>query len=522
MSTDSLFEQYGPAYKWLATGTAMLGTLSMTLATTIVNVAIPDIMGNFGMTQTKAQWLSTGFLAPMAAFMLVSAWTLQRFGMKSAYIGAVSVFMVASVLGGMSQSENMIIFSRMLQGAMAGIVQPLAMTVIFTVFPERQRGIGMGIYGIGVILGPAIGPAIGGVLVDWLSWRAVFFMPLPACLLAIIFALFFAPGKDDENASNDFDWFGFALLCLFIGCLLSATSNGQRIGWDSLEIVSLFVVALASFSGFIIWELVSPRPLLNIRIFGVPGFAAGSAIAFCFGFGLFGSTYLIPIFVQDIQGFTATTAGLLLMPAGIIMAAAFPVAGYLTDRVSAPGIIAAGMLLLAVSCWALGWADVSTLPWVIMFWIAVGRLGFGFGLPAISTGSLRTLNIALVSQGSGANSFARQLGGALGVNLLSLGLDVRTTHHARAFTDAQTVNNPLALELLSKIQAMGPSTGLSPDQLVPVSHQFLRQMIEFQAYTRGFQDSFLMLSFVFIFTLVPVVVMYFAKQPAHSYTLVVR
>lgn len=502
-TTETLFEQYGPAYKWLATGTAMLGTLSMTLATTIVNVAIPDIMGNFGIDQTTAQWLSTGFLATMAAFMLLSAWALHTFGMKAAYIGSMTVFMVAAVLGGMSPNEDLIIVSRMLQGAMAGIIQPLAMTVIFQVFPAQQRGLGMGIYGLGVILGPAIGPAVGGVLVDWLSWRAVFFMPLPTCLLSIAFALFFAPERDRDTERFRFDWPGFGLLCVFLGSLLWALSNGQRLGWDALPIVGLFLIALMAGSTFVAWELRISQPLLNVRIFAIPAFAAGSAIGFCYGAALFGSTYLIPLFVQQIQGFTATAAGFLLMPAGVAMALIFPLAGHLSDRFPAPAVISAGTLLVALSCYVLSLSDVDTLPWVLVLWVAIGRIGLGLGLPSIATGSLKVLPMPLVSQGAGAVNFSRQLGGAIGVNLLSLALDRRTAQHASSLTDTQTAGNTITAELLHRLQELGSSIGLSTDQLVPESLRFLGRIIHSQAYAQGFRDSFLILAFVLILALVP-------------------
>lgn len=506
-TTEQLFDQYGPAYKWLGTCTVMLGTLSMTLATTIVNVAIPDIMGNFGITQTDAQWLSTGFLAAMAAFMLVSAWALQTFGMKTAYIGCLVVFMLASVLGGISPHEDLVILSRVLQGAMAGIIQPLAMTIIFQVFPERQRGLGMGIYGLGVILGPAIGPAVGGVLVDWLSWRAVFFMPLPTCLMAIGFAVFFAPGKNEGQVANRFDWPGFLYLCLFLVSLLWGLSNGQRQGWGSVIIVGAFVFALVMAVAFVVQELTTRHPLLNIRMFAIPGFAAGCAIGFCFGAGLFGSTYLIPLFVQQIQGLTATSAGLLLMPAGLAMALIFPVAGIMADRFPAPAVIALGTLLLAGSSYMLGLMDIYTLPWLIVFWVTIGRLGLGFGMPAIGTGSLRALDMSLVSQGSGAANFSRQLGGAIGVNLLSVTLEWRTMEHARVITDTQTAGNAMTAELLARYQSMAPAAGLTPDQLGPASMAFLRDAIYFQSYMKGFQDSFMILAGVFVLTLIPVWVM---------------
>lgn len=503
-ATDALFERYGPRYKWFSTATVMLGTLSMTLAATIVNVAIPDIMGNFGIAQTKAQWLSTGFLAAMAAFMLLSSWVLQTFGMKAAYIGAMVLFMMAAVLGGVSVHEDMVILSRILQGAMAGIIQPLAMTVIFRVFPADQRGLGMGVYGLGVILGPAVGPAVGGFLVDWLNWRAVFFLPLPACLVGIVFALFFAPDRDPEDRPQPFDWSGFGLLCTALGLLLWTLSNGQRLGWNSAEILATGSGALVTAVVFVVWELHSPRALLAVRIFTNPGFAAGCLVAFCYGAGLFGSTYLVPLFVQEIQGFSATASGLLLMPAGLAMGLVFPVAGRLSDLYPAPLLMGLGAVLFAWSCWALAVVDVYTLPWVIAGWVAVGRLGLGLGMPALSTGSLNTLASHLLSQGAGANNFARQLGGAMGVNVLAVVLEWRSAGHAAVIAETQTEGNEGTRTWLAAMGDSYTAAGASADQLHGLALRQLGELVWFQGYSRGFQDSFLVLALAFAVALVPV------------------
>lgn len=500
---DQLFDRYGPAYKWLSTLTVMLGTLSMTLAATIVNVAIPDIMGNFGIAQTKAQWLSTGFLAAMASFMLLSSWVLESFGMKAAYIGAMVIFMLAAAVGGMSVHEDMVIVSRVVQGAMAGIIQPLAMTVIFRVFPPDQRGLGMGVYGLGVILGPAVGPALGGFLVDLMSWRAVFFLPLPACLVGIVLALFFAPDRESDSVRNPFDWGGFLLLCTALSALLWTLSNGQRLGWSSFSILGGGALALAAAVIFIAWEWRSEKALLAVRIFANPGFAAGSLVAFCYGAGLFGSTYLVPLFVQEIQGFTATASGLLLMPAGLAMGFIFPIAGKMSDLYPARILIALGVMLFAWSCWELAKVDVSTLPWVLGGWVLMGRLGLGLGMPSLSTGSLKVLPEHLLSQGAGANNFARQLGGAVGVNVLAVVLEWRSSFHAAAIASTQTSGNIVTSQWLTAIENGYQVVGLSPELVGMFARYQLGELVWFQGYESGFRDSFLVLAFIFGFALLP-------------------
>ncbi len=501
--TDRLFERYGPAYKWLATITVMLGTLSMTLATTIVNVAIPDIMGAFGMDQSRAQWLSTGFLASMTVFMLLSAWAQSAFGLRAAYLTAMLVFTLASVAGGMSLSEDMIILSRIVQGAMAGLLQPLAMTVIFNVFPERQRGLGMGIFGLGVILGPAVGPTLGGLLVDWFSWRAVFLLPLPTCVIGIALALLFTTGRETSGPRPGFDYGGCTLLSVSLICLFWATSNGQRLGWNSLLIQGLFLAAAVALVAFVIWELRAREPLLNVRIFAVPAFASGALLSGVVGAAIFSMAYMVPLFVQEIQQFTPTKAGLLMMPAGLTMAAMFPLAGFLSDRMQPSTLIMIGLVPVAFAFHAMSQADVNSAFWIMAAAVAIGQVGKALCLPATISGSLQTLPLPQVNQGVGAINFTRQLGGALGVNLASVMIDRRTWVHTEALAQTQTPDNAMTREMLSRFHALAERLGVSPERVDLEALRFLGEMVYRQGYALGFQDSFLGLMAVFILALIP-------------------
>lgn len=186
---DRYFERYGPAYKWLATGSIMVATISVVLSTTIVNVAIPAVMGAFGISAVQAQWISTGFLAAMTATMLLADWANRAFGMRLTMITAMGVFLAGSVLGGLAPNETVLTLARVVQGAAAGIVQPLAMIMLFKVFPPDKRGAAMGIYGVGVVLAPALGPWIGGLLMDAFDWRFVFYLGLPFAGVALPFNL---------------------------------------------------------------------------------------------------------------------------------------------------------------------------------------------------------------------------------------------------------------------------------------------------------------------------------------------
>lgn len=514
-STEALFQRYGPAYRWLATVTVMLGTISAVLTTTSVNVAIPDIMGAFGIGQDRAQWLSTGALAAMTVGMLLNAWMMASFGQRRTFIGALCVFGASLILAGASPNESVLIFCRIVQGAIAGMLQPLAMYTLFRVFPPERRGSAMGFFGMSVILGPALGPTLGGIMIDQFNWRYIFYVAVPVCAIGILMGSLFLPDREEKGARVRFDWVGFALLVTALACLLTGLSNGQREGWQSDYIISLFSVAVLCALGFIFWELRAPQPLVNLKVLANPQFTGAATVACIFGAGLFGSTYLVPLFVQTVQHLTPLSAGLMLMPAGLIMGVLMPFAGYLSDKIPARTLIISGLLCFGVSAYWLSGVDANMSFWSIAWAVIISRIGLSLIKPALNVSALRSLRPELLGQGAGMINFSRQLGGAFGVNLLSVTLDRRTFFHSDVLTSLQTAGNSASVDLLRHMETILARAGASPELQSAGALDFLGRVVYAQAYTMGFRDSFLIVAVVFVLGLIPAWVMGRAK-PAVS------
>ena len=510
-TTEVLFARYGPRYRWLATGTVMLGTISAVLTTTTVNVAIPDIMGAFGIGQDRAQWLSTGALAAMTVGMLLNAWLMHSFGQRKTFIGALCVFVAALFIAGLSPNENVLIFCRIVQGAVAGILQPLSMFTLFRVFPPEQRGTAMGFFGMSVILGPALGPTLGGIMIDHFNWRYIFYIAMPVSATGILLGSLFLPEREEAGKRSEFDWTGFLLLGVSIACLLTGLSNGQREGWQSDYILTLLGLAAGGGIAFVAWELAAAQPLVNLRVFGSLQFTAAASVACIFGAGLFGSTYLVPLFVQTVQHYTPLAAGLLLMPGGLILGVFMPIGGYLSDRLPARGLIIAGLLCFGVSSFWLAGVDANMSFWTIAWCVIVSRIGLGLIKPSLNLAALRAVRPEFLGQGAGMINFSRQIGGAFGVNLLSVILDRRTFFHSDTLTSLQTAGNSGTLELLRTIQGLLAQAGAPPDLQSSGALHFLGQVIYAQAYTLGFRDSFLITAVVFTFGLIPAWIMGRAK-----------
>ncbi|MBK9608898.1 MAG: DHA2 family efflux MFS transporter permease subunit [Betaproteobacteria bacterium] len=500
---DVLFARYGASYRWLVAVTVLLGMTSAVVTTTTVNVAIPDIMGTFGMGQDRAQWVSTGALAGTTVAMLLNAWMITRFGPRRTFLGALSVFVAALMVAGSSPNDSVLIFARVAQGAVAGLLQPLAIYTLYRVFPADQKGKAMGLFGITVILGPALGPTLGGILIEHFNWRYVFFIAMPVAAAAMLLGSMFMPEREESAPRTNFDWTAFALLSLALACLLTGLSGGQRAGWNSDYILSLLAVAVAAGVAFVARELRSQQPLVALRALANPQFAAASAVACIFGAGLFGSVYLVPLFVQTVQGFTPLAAGLLLMPAGLVLGLFLPISGYLTDRLSPRWLIIGGLLCFCVSSYWMGGVDVNTPFWSLAWWIVVGRVGLGLINPSLNVAALRALRPELLGQGAGMINFFRQLGGAFGVNLLSVALDRRTSFHSDALTSLQVAGNSATAELVRAIERALSQAGASPDLQLQGAMHFLGRVVQSQAYTLAFRDCFLIVALVFALALLP-------------------
>jgi EmrB/QacA subfamily drug resistance transporter len=500
---EQQFQRYGPAYRWLVTLAGMIGAMTMVLSATMVNVAVPSIMGAFGVGQDMAQWASTAFIATMVASQLLNTWMVAAFGQRLAYTLTLVIFTVGSFICIASPTIEILIVGRIMQGFAAGVIQPLVMATVISVFPAERRGLAMGLYGMGVTLAPSFGPLIGGLTIDALSWRHIFIAPLPLVAIAFVMGVVFLPSKKFSRRLPNFDWTGFVLMGSALVCLMTGIGNGQRWGWDSDGILILFITGFIAAGTFVYWQAHAKSPLLDLSLFLNPRFSAAMIIAFAFGAGNFATNYAIPVFTQTVQGFTPTKAGLVLAPAGLLLVSMIPLSGRLADRVPAHYPITVGVALFAFAAYLLSGADVNTSFFLIALFTILSRFGLGLVMPNMGAAAMRTIPIEKLNHAAGAYNFTRQMGGAFGVNLVVLIMEYRSAFHADALTATQTTANSLTRELIDKVERLLSESGVPEMARESGALDFLGTVIQAQAATLGFQDAFLVICMVFIATLVP-------------------
>jgi len=497
-----MFELYGTSYRWLAVSTTMLASFATMLTGTIISVAIPEIMGSFGVQQEEAQWLSTGYLAAGTVTMLIGAWSVESFGMRVTHVGSMLIFLAGSVLGGFAPSHDVLIISRIIQGAATGMLAPVSMLINYQVFPVNRRGTAMGLYGIGIILAPALGPTFGGTLIENYDWRYVFFMAVPFTIISVPMAMMFLPQRGTDATRPPFDWSGVFLVSVSLISLLIGLSNGQEKGWSSDYIVICLATTVISGTLFIWWENRSPHPILNLVLFLNPRFVAAAMVTVVIGFGLYGSTFLVPLFLQILQGLLPSDTGLLMLPGGLIMAAMFPIAGAISDRTQPRNVIIAGLFLFAISSFLMRHVDINTPFADLVIWTIIGRIGLACIFPSLNAAALASLPLHQLAQGSGAINFLRQIGSALGVNTLSIYLAQRTSLYSHEIAMTQSYNQE-SLGLLRGIGELLSDSGLTYPHQMGVSAGYLSRMLYSQASTLAFRDAFLLVAIIFFLSMIP-------------------
>ncbi len=437
--------RYGERYRWLLLMSVMIGTMASIMSSTIINVAVPDMSQHFTLGQARAQWVSSGFMVAMTVSMLTTPWLLGRYGYRATYVGCMLLLMTGGMVGGLASQFGLVLAARVAEGLAAGVVQPIPAIIIMRAFAPHEQGRASGLFGMGVVLAPALGPSVGGVLVDLFGWRSIFFMVVPLCMASLYMAYRYVPttapgGVAADKTGARLDWRGLLLGAMGTLCLLNGMVDMH--GNNRTQAALLLGAAALILWVFIAWQrrLASQggAPLMNLALFGYRQFAMGSVVAFIYGTALFGSTYLLPVYMQLGLNLSASYVGTILLPAGLVLAVTIAAVGRLADKQPTWLLVTTGLALLAVSFAMMFTVTLYSGVWLLVLWAIVGRIGLGFILPSLNLGSLRPLHESLLSQGSSAINFLRMLGGAIGVSLCGIVLEWRLAAHG------DSLANPLS------------------------------------------------------------------------------
>lgn len=489
-------------YRWWALGALMIGTFMAVLDATIVNVALAKIMTTFGVDLEKVEWVATAYMLAFAVLLPTSSWIADRLGHKRTYVLALLVFTAGSALCGLAWNEDALIVSRVIQAIGAGCIMPVAMTIVAEIFPPEQRGQALGIWGIAGAASATMGPTIGGYLVDYIGWRSVFYVNLPVGIVGTALVLVVLKEIPVRRAGR-FDLMGFLTMTVGLSGLLLALAQGQSKGWDSGYVRACEFLAIIGLTVFVWWELRQREPLVDLSLFRSPGFSLINLIALIFGVGMFGSTFLLPIFLQNMLGYPALLAGITLLPAGLVMGLVTPFAGRLSDSIGAKSLITVGLAIMAFSMYLNSHINLQTSRETIYGWLVLRGIGMGLMFSPMTSLALGLVPRLKAGQASGLLNVIRQVGGSFGIALFGTLLTRRQLFHTVRYSEAVTAQSLPAPELLHRLQAHFVSLG---DVSPVASHKALTLLGMFsgrEAAATGFSDCFLVAAWVCALGIIP-------------------
>jgi DHA2 family multidrug resistance protein len=482
--------------KWIIALTVMLPTLIEIIDTSVVNVSLDHIRGSLSAGLDESTWVITSYLVSNAIIIPITGWLSRFIGRKQYLILSIGVFTASSFMCGSAWSLQSLVFFRVLQGMGGGALQPLSQAILLETFPARQRGMAMAIFGVGVMFGPIIGPLLGGWITDTWSWHWIFFLNVPIGIISILMVMVFIIDPPYmERMRMRIDYWGLFLLAIGIGCLQIVLDQGQRADWFSSQaIIYLSFIAASCLILFVMVELFSENPVVNLRAFKHLTFSSGNIIMFFVFFGLFGSIVLLPVYLQTLMGYTSFLAGLALGPGGISTMIAMPIAGVLVNKINPKAILAFGIMIAAYSVHLMSqfnlFADFNAVLWPRVL------LGVGMGFIFIP---LTTLTMAAMRKEEMGNATAifnllRNLGGSFGVAFITTILARRAQFHQARLIEHLTPFDRNMQVVVPQISEFLRQKGFPPPFLDQGSLGVIQGELLRQAAMLSFNDAFYLLS----------------------------
>lgn len=505
-NNDNSLREANPRYKWAVTFCVMIGSLLVVLDTVIVNVGLPNIMASFGTNLDTIQWVVTSYMLTMAIMMPTSGWAGEVLGHKNLYLLSMSVFLIGSIFCALSWNIESLIFFRALQGIGGGALMPISMVIIFEVFPQRQRGLAMGVYGLGVSMGPAIGPTVGGYLIDKFDWPAMFWINIPIGIGGLLATMIIVK-EIRPRRSLKFDWFGFATLSLFLITFLLALSRGRTEGWGSNYIITLFLISMLSLVAFLIIELRTPQPLIDLKLYRITVYTVATIVSVFVGMVMFSVNFLTPLFLQNVIGMDALQTGMMVFPGALVAAVFLPTSGWLSDRTDPRIPIFIGIAGFLVSTYLGTKLNVRSSDAYILAMILTRGVGLAMIFPPLLNTAMGYIQPSKLGMASGLLNVTRQIGGTFGVAITGTLLGTRVAVHEQTMGEAVEASSMGAQNAISGLQGLLHGSGMTDFMAHNASLSLIKQYISGQALASAFDDSFWVLFVIFSFVTIPTLIL---------------
>ena len=486
----------------------MLATILEILDTSIVNVALPSMMGNLGATVDEISWVVTSYIIANVIVIPMTSWLAARFGRRRYFVSSILLFTAASALCGLARTLPELVVFRVIQGIGGGALLATAQTIMVETFPPQRQGTGQAIFGMGAMLGPSLGPTLGGWLTDRWSWPWIFYVNVPLGIASALICSSYLvdPRPSTVRRTDRVDWTGVALLVVGVGALQTVLERGNRLDWfESDFITTLAVTAVAAIALFIWHELRAEHPIVDLRVFRFRALQVGCVYGAAMGVGLYGSIFLFPLFTQQLLQWTSWQSGMAILPSSIATAIVMTFSGRLVWRLGPAPLFGVGLAVFLPALWGMSHWTLES-GWWNLFWPQVGRgVALGFMFAPLSVATLRALPPADILQGAGLYNLFRQTGGSLGIAVLATLVDHRSALHQAYLAESVSVFSEATQQRLAALTAGLVQRGLSPAEATEGAHRVLDQILAAQSSVMAFRDCYLaiMILFMLLIPLVP-------------------
>ncbi len=486
--------------KYIIAFTAMLGTFMEVVDTSVANVALPHMAGTFSAGVDEITWVITSYLVANAVILPLTGWLGNYFGRKRMYLFCLCTFTLASLGSGAAPSLWFLILMRVIQGLSGGAMVPMSQAILLESFPKEEHGKAMAIFGVGVVFGPIIGPALGGYITDTWAWPWIFYVNIPVGILAVLMGFLFIEDPEYmKRPEGSVDYASFVFIATGLGSLEVVLNRGERYDWFDSTFIKLFAsTAVLGITLFIWRSFTAERPLVDLRVFKNREFATGTLLMFLLGFGLYGSFVMLPLFAQNMLGYTATWAGLILSPGGLASLLAMVIVGRLVGKVDLRLLVTVGVLMNVLSLWLLRFVDLNVGFFYLMSSRVFQGFGLGFLFVPITVAAYARISPQKMGTATGLFNLLRNEGGSVGIALSTTFLAQRSQFHQERLIEHLTPFNPIYTnELKALAQGLFPRAGLDHATLDQVSQGLVYGMVQRQAAAGAFVDVFWMLTLMF-------------------------
>jgi DHA2 family multidrug resistance protein len=505
------------SYKWWVLANIMIGTFIAVLDSTIVNVGLPKITASLGTTVDNAEWILTAYLLVFGVMLPASGWVADHFGYKRTYFFSLLLFTLGSFMCGFSSNLTMLLISRVIQGMGAGFIMPVGMAIVMREFPIEQRGLAMGFWAISAAASVSFGPIIGGYLIDKVDWQAIFDVNVPIGVFGMFATLVIQREYKSEQVRS-FDVVGFLSMAVFLVSLLLALAEGNAAwntgGWSSPFILMCFFISAIGLVVFLVTETLVEHPFVELGLLKDFNFAATNAILFIFGLGMFGSTFLLPLYLQNSLGYTAFQSGLFFLPVGIVQGFSAPIAGLIGDKFSPKIPAVTGIILLAISLYMNSFLSLYSEHAQIIVSLYIRGLAMGLLFTPLSILALANIPRHKIAQASGMFNVIRQIGGSFGVAMFGAILTKRVIYHATVYGQAIDQTSPAFQHVMGNVRMfVHQGSGLTFADTGSAAGSILGAHLAQQAFVKGVCDDFFIAAAISAVAFIPVIFLKTNKAP---------